>query len=89
MDIGCWLLGAVQVVGLLGALMARAAENSAGHTVCLALFLSCLLAVGATAMVCLWFPCGWGTLSGFTLGAMLIATTCDFGRPHTATSPDG
>ncbi|MDH3719116.1 MAG: hypothetical protein OES79_13445 [Planctomycetota bacterium] len=86
MDAGCWLLGVVQIVGLMGALMARAAENSSGHAVCLGFFISCLLAVGATAMICLWLPCGLSTLSGFTLGAMLIATTCDFGSPDAVSS---
>ncbi|MGB6041618.1 MAG: hypothetical protein WBF93_00560 [Pirellulales bacterium] len=30
-------------------------------------------------MICLWLPCGMGTMSGFTIGLMLLATTCDFG----------
>ncbi|NIP86220.1 MAG: hypothetical protein GTO03_11900 [Planctomycetales bacterium] len=79
MDAGCWLLGAVQILGLVGAVMARATENSSNYALWLGFFISCLIAVAATAMICLWLPCGLGTLSGFTLGAMLIAATGDFG----------
>ncbi len=79
MDTGCCLLAAVQVLGLAGAVIARAGENSSRHAVCFVLFLSSLFGVSATAMICLWLPCGMGTMSGFTIGLMLLATTCDFG----------
>jgi len=75
-----WILTAVHLLGLVGAVLARSREGSSGNVLCLTFFLACLLLVGLTTMAFLRMPSGAGVFSGFTLGAMIVGTTCEFRR---------
>jgi hypothetical protein len=81
-----FLLGAVQVLGLMSAVAVRLGEGSAWQLATQRLFFLCLALVGIETMAALvegqvgyWLP------SAGTLSVMVIAATCDFSRTQ---SPD-
>ena len=84
--VGIWFISAIPALGIVGALLARAGEGSQRYGICLSVFFLCLVLVSAMTMLFLRLPSGLGLVAGFTLGVMLIGTTCDFGRASRATS---
>lgn len=77
-------LGAVQVLGLLSAALARLGEGSRRQVVCQRLFLACLGLVGLGTIVSLGMPSGWWVASGSTLSLMVVTATWDCGRTRPA-----
>jgi hypothetical protein len=82
-----YVLGAVQVLGLMSAMLARLGEGSHWQPATQRLFIVCLALVGMETMLALalglvgcWLP------SAATLSVMVIAATCDFGRTQGASS---
>ena len=82
----CWLFGAVQVIGLTSAWMARLSAGSRRQTCCYCLFLACLPLVGGTAA----FSVGLGPrcwlVSSITLSVMVLTVICDFSRSQQGTA---
>ena len=86
-DLAVYVLGAVQVLGLLSAAIARLGEGSDWQPATQHLFIVCLALVGmesvlalALGMVGYWLP------SAATLSVMVFAATCDFRRAQGASS---
>jgi hypothetical protein len=82
-----YLLGAVQILGLVSAAMTRLSEGSGWQPATQNLFFVCLALVGtqtmlapALGLVGYWLP------SAATLSVMVIAATCDFSRAQRAGS---
>ena len=76
-----FVLGTIQVFGLISATIARLGEGSGCQTLCQRVFLASLALVGAaTALsVTLLMPGAW-VACGATLSLMVLMATCDFGR---------
>jgi hypothetical protein len=81
-----WTAVAIQTMGIACLVLARVSERSRHQALCHWLFLICLLLVGLTTMLSL--RSGWvfGVQSGFTLGLMIVGSTCDFGTRRAATN---
>lgn len=80
-----WILWSVQLLGLVSAWLARAAEGSQRQGRCQCLFLACLAVVGLATIASLQLNAGGWYLSGISLSLMVLATTCELGaqRPTT------
>ncbi|MGD0899105.1 MAG: hypothetical protein ABR915_14800 [Thermoguttaceae bacterium] len=72
-----WGIGAVQVLGLLSACVARLAEGSRGQAWFQRLFFVCLLLVGLAATVASGVGPGCWMLSNATLAVMVLMATFD------------
>ena len=81
----CWLFGAIQVIGLTSAWVARLSAGSRSQTSCQCLFLACLPLVGGTAAVSLGQGPSCWLISSITLSLMILTVTCDFSRPQQGT----
>ena len=75
-----WGLGAVQVVSLVSAWIARLAEGSHRQTSCQWLFLACLALMGLTTMVSVAISFESWIFCSFTLSLMVVAVIWDGGR---------
>ncbi len=80
----CWLFGAVEVVGLISAWVARLSAGSRCQTSCQCLFLGCMALVGGVAVVSPGLGPSCWLVSSITLSLMILTVTCDFRR-----SPQG
>jgi hypothetical protein len=82
-----FFLGAVQVLGLMSAVVARLGEGSDWQPATQHLFIVCLALVGVETMLALALgPVGYWLPSAATLSVMVIAATCDFSRTQGADS---
>jgi hypothetical protein len=77
-NLAIWISAIIQTLGLVCLVLARISERSRHHAVYLVLFVTCLLLVGMTTMLSLRCGSCFGIYSGFTLGAMIVGSTCDF-----------
>lgn len=75
-----WFMSLLHVVSVSGALAVRASEGSQHHSLCLTVFFSALASEAIAAVLSMQFDSNLWLFSGFTLGLMLICTTCDFSR---------
>ena len=73
-----WLLGLIQIAGLLSAWLARLSEGSARQAWCQRLFVGCLALVGLTTMIVVALGARHWVSSGATLSAMILAAIWDF-----------
>jgi hypothetical protein len=85
MSTACWLLIAVEVVGLGSAWAARLSLGSPRQARCHWVFLGCLAMVTGASFVALGMgPACWLT-SGVTIAGMILTVTCDFSRSRPGT----
>ncbi len=75
-----WLFVAVQVLGLISALIARLATGSSRQTACYGAFLGCLTLVAGVTLVSPGLGLGPWLASSATLSLMILTVTCDFSR---------
>jgi hypothetical protein len=73
-----WLLGLIQIAGLLSAWLARLSEGSARQAWCQRLFVGCLALVGLSTMIVVALGARHWVASGATLSAMILAAIWDF-----------
>jgi hypothetical protein len=73
-----WLLGFIQIAGLLSAWLARLSEGSRRQAWCQRLFVACLALVGLTTMLVVALGARHWVASGATLSAMILAAIWDF-----------
>lgn len=83
-NLAIWISATIQTLGLLCLVAARISERSRHHAVYFGLFVACLMLVGMTTMLFLRCGSGLGIYSGFTLGAMIVGSTCDFGAARSS-----
>ena len=76
----CWLLLAVQLLGLFSAWIARLSEGSSHQAISQRFFLGFLVLVGAATLVALGQGPGYWLSSGVALSVMVLVATCDFNR---------
>ena len=79
-----WVLGCVQVLGLVSAWVARVSVGSRYQLAWQRLFLGSLLVVGASTIVSLGLNPGCWVVSGATMALMVLTVTCDFGHSRRA-----
>jgi hypothetical protein len=73
-----WFLGAIQVLGLASAWLARVGERSACRRWYQGLFCGFLVLVSIGAFFAMQVGPGASITSGATLAIMVLAATCDF-----------
>jgi hypothetical protein len=82
----CWLFGAVQVIGLTSAWVARLSAGSRRQTSCHCLFLACLPLVGGAAAFSLGLGLRCWLVCSITLSLMVLTVVCDFSRSQQGTA---
>jgi hypothetical protein len=75
-----WLLGVIQIAGLLSAWLARLSEGSRSQASCQWLFFACLGLMGLTTMASVALGPRYWLASGATLSVMILGAIWDF-RP--------
>jgi len=81
-----WVLGSLQVLGLLTAWMARVSEGSRWQSLFQHVFLGGLILMGGASVVSLDLGSGCWLTCGTTLSLMVLMATCDFRRCQRATA---
>jgi hypothetical protein len=76
-----WLLGVIQIAGLLSAWLARLSEGSRSQASCQWLFFACLGLMGLTTMASVALGPRYWLASGATLSVMILGAIWDF-RPE-------
>lgn len=76
-----WLLGLLQIAGLLSAWLARLSEGSSRQAWCQCLFVGCLALVGLSTMVFVALGARYWLGPGATLSVMILTAVWDF-RAH-------
>lgn len=80
-------LAAVQVLGLVSAVVARCGEGSMHQDCCQRVFVGCLVLMALTTIAALTMGPGSGMACGTTLALMVLAATWDFGTSRPAARP--
>ncbi len=73
-----WVLGIVQVAGLVSAWLARLSEGSANQASCHRLFFACLGVIGAATMLSVALGPRYLLISCITLSVMVLVAIWDF-----------
>jgi len=76
-----WLIGSIQVVGLVSAWLARMSEGSPSQAWCQRLFFGSLLLVGFMTLAVVALGTRYWLFPGATLATMILAAVWDF-RVH-------
>jgi hypothetical protein len=75
-----WGMAAVQILGLLSALVARLSAGSRRQALCQRLFMACLVLVGLAAVAVPQAGSGCWMVASATLPLMVLMATYDCGR---------